>query len=184
MTAFLIEEMIDFDATSFERSAAGDEPGIRQFTEPCPQNFERVDCDHPTCPRSQFAHRLPTAKQQFGHDRNVLITPPEDDSGQLTITFDVAAGGDDDVHEVRFAKLIQRHLDVICVVLHEREPIALLIAPGDDRIDRHRVGVRRCQGFFDEHTKNAALFGGELLWGAELNIGHRRVVDDATCCCQ
>ena len=49
------------------------------------------------------------------------------------------------------------------VEIHDRRPIALLIAAGGDRIERHRIGGRRGLGLLSQHAGHTAMDGRQRL---------------------
>jgi hypothetical protein len=49
----------------------------------------------------------------------------------------------------------------------DRVAVVLLVAPGDQRVERQRVLLRRRQGLLDEHTEHARFDGGEVGHGVQ-----------------
>ncbi len=62
-------------------------------------------------------------------------------------------------------ELVERLVDLGLFDAHQRITIAFLVTRITDRVERKGIGVRRGLGLFDQHAKDAPLYGRKRLPG-------------------
>ncbi len=77
--------------------------------------------------------------------------------------------------QAQLTKFVDCLFDGFLVVIHDRRAVAFLIAGGGQRLERHWIILRRCEGFFQQRAKHPALPRGQFthvgfLFGFE--FGH------------
>ena len=102
--------------------------------------------------RAQVAQRLRAAKQEFRQHRQLGLVDGEPLVRQVLV-LRRPAHPVDLAHHPEGDHVPERVLDIDVVVGRDRIAIVLLIAAGDDRVDRHRIARRRGLGLLDQHTE-------------------------------
>jgi len=110
----------------------------------------------------QLAHGLLAAQQQFPHDGQLHLVHAE----PLVHLVPVLGNSPAALHldnRPHFPQVIDRLLHVVCVQVHLRRTVALLVAAGDEGVERHRIRFRRRFGFLNQHAHHAALPGVQRM---------------------
>jgi len=124
---------------------------------------ERVDgrdvgeAVHPLGVDAKLAGRLRATQQQYGDQRHRLRRQREDALRVVRIAHHAAAARLD--HERLVRKRVERLLHVAVGQGHDRVAARLLVAAGDERVQRQRIGVGYRALPFDQHTEHPALGG-------------------------
>ena len=126
------------------------------------QGRQILDGLHACGASAQVAECLLAAQQQFAQHRQLDARDAEPVVGAVLV-LDCTPHPVDLGHRLHQAQLIERLLDIDVVVRREGLAIVLLVAPRDDRVDRHGVAGGRGLGLLDEDAQHTALVGFERL---------------------
>ena len=157
-------ETVADDLAAARRLQGDHQPALEQGIDDGLEGREVGDGLHAGRAGAQLPERLGAPEHQLGQHRQLGLADTQPLVG-VVLVLGGPAEPVDLAHRTQRAQLVERLLDAEVVVGGDRVAVVLLVASGDDRVDRHRITGRRGLGLLDQHAEHPPLAGVERLPG-------------------
>ena len=155
--------MVDFDAATFQRAAGKNQVHVHQPGQLLPQMFQAVNRNHPAGTRPKLALSLPASQEQFDQDGQLRFGEGEPFAHVVAVPFRPPGLGVDLRHQSQLAQFVEDLRGMVFAVVHNRMPIALLIACRRNGLQRQRIVFGRRERLLDQHAQDSSLRCRQLL---------------------